>query len=221
MSCAAFTFLGVYLTKFPQTPHWIYWANGSLAVFFLLLSGFLVWRDEHRYLQVELEKNSYPKFQIEVSRMFHDVTLIQGIPWLDCGNTYVAKLSLVNVKPATSSVQGVYVTLGDKEKRFPAKPFGSIRLGWQKEKFTRVFMGETITEYSTQEETISDLLPFVAEPMTRGSHKDGWVYLSDLPSADDARSFNFYVVDAYGMSHGPFLPKAEMEVANVTKPRTV
>jgi hypothetical protein len=50
MSCAAFTFLGLYLTKYPQTPHWTYWANGALAAFFLLLATFLVWKEERSLL---------------------------------------------------------------------------------------------------------------------------------------------------------------------------
>lgn len=221
MGCAAFTFLSLFLTVFPQTPHWIYWATGLVAVSFLLRAGFSVWRDEHNKLEVELEKNSRPEFQVEVSGLFHDVTPIQGIPWLDRGNIYVARLSLVNVRSAPSSVQGVYVTLGDQDKRFSAKPFGTTQLSWVTERFTRTFMGESVTEHNYQTETIRDLLPTVCEPMIRGGHKDGWVYLSDLPSVDGGKAFSFYVVDAYGKSHGLFLPMAEMEVANVTKPQAV
>jgi hypothetical protein len=221
MSCAASSILGLYALVFQKDNHWLVRSSFIFAGVFIIVAIALAWRDEHRKLLTELERNSYPEFQVEVSRLFHDVTPIQGIAWLHCGNIYVAKLCLVNIRPSPSSVQGVYVTLDDQDKKFSAKPFDVTQLTWQKQKFAREFLGQTITEYSTQQENIRDLLPSLIEPMTRGLHKDGWVYLSGLPKVDSSESFRFYVVDAYGKSHGPFISKAEMDVANVAKPRAV
>jgi hypothetical protein len=69
MSSAAFTCLELYLVKYHQTPHWIYWANGILAVFFLGLAAFLVWKDEHEKLVCEIEKNTNPILFIKIEEI--------------------------------------------------------------------------------------------------------------------------------------------------------
>ena len=53
MSCAAFTFLGLYLTKYPQTPYFIYWATGCFAILFLILATFFVWKEERYLLMIK------------------------------------------------------------------------------------------------------------------------------------------------------------------------
>jgi hypothetical protein len=218
MSCAVFTFLGWYLAKYPQTPDWIYEANKILAIFFLFLAGFLVWRHEYKERLAVIAKDTRPNFQVDVSRIFHDATPVQGTPWLDCGNTYVAKLSIANLEEAPSTVREIYVTLDDFSSRFPAQPFGVAGLNWVKDGPVRSHAsGQTYSEPKYQEETIRDILPLVCEPVTKGSHKDGWAYLSDLPSVDSSSLFKFYVVDAYGATHGPFVPQVELDHANVKR----
>lgn len=217
MSSAVFTILSIFASVTQKNNEWMIRASFICASLFIVVALALAWRNENKKLLVELARSSKPEFQVDVSRLFHDVTPAQGIPWLDCGNTYVAKLSVVNVRPSPSSIQSIYVTLGDEEKRFVAESFKQRQLGWSRAGINRTLGGQSVTPQLWREETITDLLPSLSEPMTQGSHKEGWVYLTDLPSKDDSAGFNFYVVDAYGYSHGPFIPKAEMELGNVKR----
>jgi hypothetical protein len=189
-----------------------------VAVVLFCIGAYLAWKNDYDRLLKELVKNSHPEFQLEVSRLFHDVTPKQGTPWLDRGNIYVAKMSVVNVKDSPSSLRDIYVCLGDESSKFSAQSFGTAQLSWSREGPTRKFSsGETYAEEIFEREIITDLLPSICEPMPRGAHKEGWVYISDLPCLDDSDTFGFYVTDAYGTSHGPFQSKVEMDVGNVRK----
>jgi|ERR1700722_9266263 len=47
MSCAAFTFLGVYAAATDRTPEWIVHVSFLLALIFVVVAGYRTWRDEH------------------------------------------------------------------------------------------------------------------------------------------------------------------------------
>ena len=188
----------------------------SVAALILIMWGcYLAWNEEHKKLQLEKARNARPEFRVNISSISHDITPKHEISWLDAGNTYVAKMSVVNIRPSPASIQSVYVTIGGESKRFAAEPFNKGQLCWSENGISRKFSGQVVTPQIWKEETISDILPHLAQPMAQGSHKDGWVRVTDLPSVADSGAFNFYVVDAYGESHGPFLPTAEMAFANI------
>jgi hypothetical protein len=217
MSCAAFTILGVIALIFKWDNAWLIRGSFILAGLSVIVAIALAYRDQYNKLQVELSKNSFPKFQLEISRVVRDATPHQGIPWRDCGNTYVACLSLVNVQSSPSSVRSVYVKVGDEDKEYLAMPFQVARLGWSSDGRTHTFNGESVTERKWHDDLIEDILPSLKNPAMRGVHKEGWIFLDDLPSIGDAKKLLFYVVDAFGNTHGPFESGAEMEWGNVRK----
>ncbi|MHB2007161.1 MAG: hypothetical protein ACYCOX_03855 [Acidobacteriaceae bacterium] len=63
MSCALFTFLGVYILHANKSNHWAVKATFASAGFCLLVACFLAWNDEHRAFLKEKEKNSKPIFE--------------------------------------------------------------------------------------------------------------------------------------------------------------
>ena len=48
MSCAAFTFLGVYVVANNKSNSWALGATFGMALFMLLVASFLAWRDEYK-----------------------------------------------------------------------------------------------------------------------------------------------------------------------------
>jgi hypothetical protein len=56
MSCAAFTFLSVYVDAFDKAPDWVVRWSISAGMFFLLLAAFLTWRET--YVQLANERRT-------------------------------------------------------------------------------------------------------------------------------------------------------------------
>jgi hypothetical protein len=69
MSCAAFTFLGVYAAAFEKNNQWIVRATAILGAVFFVVGAYEAWRDEHQNYIDELSKNQMPeiKGQVEIT----------------------------------------------------------------------------------------------------------------------------------------------------------
>jgi hypothetical protein len=121
MSCAVFTLLGLYLTKYPQTPDWVYWINGILAGFFLFLAAFMVWRQERILLNDEQAKNITPNLKATISDFVRDAGHNSN-----AGFNFFANISVVNLSDAATTVRSVYIK--NEQTRCPASKYGRAQL---------------------------------------------------------------------------------------------
>jgi len=60
MSCAVFTFIGLYAVMFEKSNHWLIGASFSAAVLLFILAAFLAWNDEHKAKLDEMARNQQP-----------------------------------------------------------------------------------------------------------------------------------------------------------------
>ena len=60
MSCAVFTFLGLYALAFGKSNRWLIGASFAAAVALFILAAFLAWADEHKAKLAEIARNQQP-----------------------------------------------------------------------------------------------------------------------------------------------------------------
>ena len=73
MSCAMFTFSGVFASAFKTSSHWIVGSLFVMAGIAVIVAIALAWRDEHNKLLLEQRRNALPKFSVEVERIVYSV----------------------------------------------------------------------------------------------------------------------------------------------------
>jgi hypothetical protein len=66
MSCAAFTFLGVYVAATDRGNGWVVGGSALLALVFFTVAAYQTWKEEHDRFTSELAKNQKPDIRGEV-----------------------------------------------------------------------------------------------------------------------------------------------------------
>jgi hypothetical protein len=65
MSCAAFTFFGVYIAATNRGNSWVVGGSAVLAALFFVVAAYKSWRDEHDRYMLEVAKNQKPEIKGE------------------------------------------------------------------------------------------------------------------------------------------------------------
>ena len=77
MSCAAFTFLGIWATFANKGRGWVLWSSFLLGIFFLFVAAYKAWANEHRAWTVEhlrvTELTQKPDVKIAVHGLYAHV----------------------------------------------------------------------------------------------------------------------------------------------------
>lgn len=109
MSCAAFTFLGVYAAAANKASTWIVAGIGFLAVLFFVVAAFKTWADEHRKCVAEIAKNQKPDIRGEAFDFLSSEGSGEG-NYRDHWRSYTDltfELFLCNQRPVTSNLRAI------------------------------------------------------------------------------------------------------------------
>jgi hypothetical protein len=215
MSCAVFTALGVYLEVTHRSNQWIIAANVVLAICFLVLASFLVWKDEHARLCEERTKNEKPKLIADVLQLVLNAEHGEKFGW-----TLFAKISILNPTTSPCSVPSVHVETPVEEGRFWAVDFkrASILRHVEDKRTAPYLPAGVISVTNPVKEIVTSCLQLLKDKaLDRGVPREGWLAFTGVPYVSRDQTFNFFVRDGYGESHGPFTNKGELERGVIRK----
>jgi hypothetical protein len=212
VSGSAGTFLGFLIAHFSvalRRSEYIFLASSiALGVYAVALA----WRDEHRQLRLELEKNAKPRFQVEVSRALENATDLSA---------FVLKVTILNLTNAPSSIRSVVISghKGGEAWSVAAKTFGDGAIKWREPKPMPAGVSERGYVEELREGLIQDALPFLTKQiMSRGQFVEGWLLFDDIPvvlPAGEPLPFVVYVTDTFGDIHGPTAITCDLEAGLV------
>lgn len=189
MSCAVFTFLGVYVILANKSSTWSVSATFFLAVFFFFLAGFSAWKKEHDALTSLQCSLDIPKIKGRIRTAFLDREQ----------QRYYLEISLVNYAEVSCTVQDFKLRVSGA-----APVTGTTCIRGTIEPFTKV--GDySISCPPTQ---IFPLQVGRTNPLVRAIEQIGWVefYVENIctfltTEAPGEETFSVIVIDSLGVHH--------------------
>src|SRR5436189_3776654 len=73
MSCAAFTFLGIWVAAANKGRDWLLWSSFGLGLAFVLFAAYKAWADEHEAWVREHEKVAALTEKLDVTITVHGI----------------------------------------------------------------------------------------------------------------------------------------------------
>src|ERR1700733_7842979 len=118
MSCAAFTFLGIWTAYANRSREWVLWSSFSLSLVFLLVAAYRTWLAEHRHLLTTLAENhrlltnleaagaenqALRQAQVQNENAIKPIVVLRGGDWIQWDDgTKELKCLLTNVGSGTA-----------------------------------------------------------------------------------------------------------------------
>src|SRR3984885_10362042 len=87
MSCAAFTFLGIWTAYANRSREWVLWSSFSLSLVFLLVAAYRTWLAENRRLLTNLEaagaeNQALRQAQVQNENAIKPIVVLRGGDWI-------------------------------------------------------------------------------------------------------------------------------------------
>lgn len=196
MSCAVFTFIGVYAAATSKGGTWVFWASFVAAIVMLMVASFLVWRDEHEKLISEQTKLAKPDIRCEIREVFIDRIASESTVRLSDSFVTLA-LRLENHSPVPTTIETVAAVVHADGFTVTGR-FLPLQLGHQTEK--EVFPGD----FRPYHELPIDTIITRTEPLSYGHHQDCWAhfFVEGLPPRDYKNAeVGLTLKDGLGESH--------------------
>jgi hypothetical protein len=199
MSCAMFTFLGIYASAFQKNSHWIVASSFFLAWMFVIVAIALAWRDERRKLMIEETKHALPQFQITAS------SLIESL--MDSHKTVLVYVAVVNLSEASSTIRKFRLRVGATQ----GDPVEAVYFDKASLRSSQTQVSVVKTENGVSYGNVRVMHPLnglIGEDRgdlwTRYSHREGWLCFQGvaIPATEPHRcDLTLEIEDAAGDLH--------------------
>jgi hypothetical protein len=192
MSCALFTALGIYVLIANKSNGWAVEASFTLAVVSVFIACYLAWRDEHKLLLRERDRNQKPDIEGEIIDAFiGEVTFSP-----DCEKSSVVLFGVkawnkVQMPDVTIHRYELTITVGEGDF---AQSFTGTQKGWR----VNLFFPQGIKNIELGREGLREIryLSAYTVPGLVGFYVDGMP-----PTTRSASSIELTLIDLRGGRH--------------------
>lgn len=197
MSCAVFTFLGLYAEVFKKDNHWIIRDSFIIAGLSVIVAIALAWRDEHRKLIAEMRKNAKPLFKAEIDCVVRNARGKGG---------FFVHVHVVNLTDVVTTLRKLF--LHDQTTGEMLRPCGFGKVCVRREGVHHLAIDQTEEGISRSESSLFDQIPdalngMKTTPFLRGVAQSGWLLFEKPYDVQESESpfLSLDVEDSFGTLH--------------------